>query len=362
MAFLNTRFPSDISYNATGGPSYSTDVVIVNSGFEQRNANWAASRCNFDVSHAIKSKTQLDTLIAFFRVAQGRANAFRYKDWFDYQVSTGYLDTGAVGDGTPTYQLYKYYSNAAGSELRKITRPVSGQVAVLRNAGAVTIGAAAGNIAIDYETGIVTFVADSIKTIDANVVKNITAITQAANAQVTTSTSHGFVTGDKIKLAAVGGMTQVNDLYFTISVVDATNFQLNVNSSAYTAYTSGGTSTKFGATQTSPVRIYSAAHGFTSGKEIYISGVSGMTELNGIAFTITNVATDYFELSGINGTAYTAKTTGGTLGLYPQAEDALTWSGEFDIPARFDVDQLKAEYIGPDVLGWQEIPIVEVRE
>ncbi len=40
MAFIETRFPDDISYGAAGGPGYQTDVVTVNSGAEQRNAAW----------------------------------------------------------------------------------------------------------------------------------------------------------------------------------------------------------------------------------------------------------------------------------------------------------------------------------
>lgn len=290
MAFLNTRFPSDISYNATGGPAYSTDVVIVNSGFEQRNANWAASRCSFDVSHAIKSKTQLDTLVAFFRVAQGRANAFRYKDWFDYQVATseGYLDTGAVGDGTPTYQLYKYYSNAAGNEVRKITRPVSGQVAVLRNASPVTIGVGAGNIAIDYETGIVTFVADSSS--------NSSAITVGATTQVTLAANLGLVAGKKLYLA-----------------------------------------------------------GFTGADAALVNGIAHtINSVSGAGPYVFTLATD---------TAAKTITLGSGVGYkYPQASDVLTWSGEFDIPARFDTDQLKGEIIDSGIYGWDSIPIVEVRE
>ena len=69
-----------------------------------------------------------------------------------------------------------------------------------------------------------------------------------------------------------------------------------------------------GATQANPVVITAPNHGFTNGMEVYISGVAGMTELNSSSeYTIANVTTNTFELSGVNGTGYGAYTSGGTV-------------------------------------------------
>lgn len=77
------------------------------------------------------------------------------------------------------------------------------------------------------------------------VVANISDITQANPAVVTTSSDHGLLSGDIVLVESVGGMTEVNDLYFEISVLTATTFQLlETDSTAYTAYTSGGTATR----------------------------------------------------------------------------------------------------------------------
>jgi hypothetical protein len=38
------RFPDAIAYGATGGPEYLTDIVILQSGFEQRNQSWDSAR------------------------------------------------------------------------------------------------------------------------------------------------------------------------------------------------------------------------------------------------------------------------------------------------------------------------------
>ncbi|MCH8015541.1 MAG: hypothetical protein IH917_02825 [Acidobacteria bacterium] len=69
----------------------------------------------------------------------------------------------------------------------------------------------------------------------------ISAITQANPAVVTTSSDHGLVTGDQIRITGVVGMTEVNDREFVITVVDADEFSLNgEDSTGHTAYVFGG--------------------------------------------------------------------------------------------------------------------------
>jgi len=71
--------------------------------------------------------------------------------------------------------------------------------------------------------------------------KTITGIT-AANPAVVTSTSHGFINGDEVALAGIDGMTELNDRRFIVANKAANTFELEgEDSSAYTAYTSGGT-------------------------------------------------------------------------------------------------------------------------
>lgn len=74
----------------------------------------------------------------------------------------------------------------------------------------------------------------------------ITNITQANPGQVTTSAAHGFTSGEFVGITGVVGMTEVNDTSFQITVVDATNFTIGVDTSGYTAYTSDGTATSAG--------------------------------------------------------------------------------------------------------------------
>jgi hypothetical protein len=73
--------------------------------------------------------------------------------------------------------------------------------------------------------------------------KTITGATQAYPC-VITSTAHGLSAGDVGAIASVTGMTQLNGNTFQVQYPTTNAFALaNVNSTAYTAYASGGTFT-----------------------------------------------------------------------------------------------------------------------
>ena len=71
---------------------------------------------------------------------------------------------------------------------------------------------------------------------------SVTGITKANPGVVTTSAAHGLTAGQKVRLIDVGGMTEVNDLIFTVASPSGSTFSLaSINTTAYTTYTSGGT-------------------------------------------------------------------------------------------------------------------------
>jgi hypothetical protein len=91
-----------------------------------------------------------------------------------------------------------------------------------------------------------------------------------------------------------------------------------------------------GATAANPVVITSVGHGFSTGDEVYIGAVGGMTELNTRNFLITVLTPDTFSLQDlqgvdIDGTGYTAYTSGGVAA--PPYEVATPWLAEdlFDL-------------------------------
>ena len=79
--------------------------------------------------------------------------------------------------------------------------------------------------------------------------KTITGITQA-NPAVVTATSHGYSNGDEVLISGVSGMTEVNGKRFLVADKTTNTFELqdkdgvDINSTSFTAYTSGGVSNK----------------------------------------------------------------------------------------------------------------------
>ncbi len=63
----------------------------------------------------------------------------------------------------------------------------------------------------------------------------------------------------------------------------------------------GSQKTITGATKARPVVITSAGHGFSNNDVVWVSGVSGMTQLNNKAYLVKNKTTDTFELYTLSG-------------------------------------------------------------
>ena len=151
MNFIEIQFPSDISYGATGGPIYSTDVVTLFSGHEQRNSNWKNARGRYNIASGVKTEKQWQALIAFFRARKGKAIGFRFKDWSDYSATGQQI---GIGDGSTTeFQLIRLYTSGSVTVARTINKPVIGTVKVYKNSYL------RGNTdySVDYTTGVVTF-------------------------------------------------------------------------------------------------------------------------------------------------------------------------------------------------------------
>lgn len=135
--------------------------------------------------------------------------------------------------------------------------------------------------------------ADSATLTRANA--TITAITKAASAVVTAS--NGFANGDLVYVYGVVGMTQINGGIYTVSGVSGSGFTLNVNSSGFTTYTSGGTASpaavpKFTTTSGNPsVTVTFQAHGLAAGDSFTfpISTTVGGVSISG-TYPVTSVA------------------------------------------------------------------------
>ena len=162
VTFIETQFPPDISYKSKGGSGFSTTIFETTAGFEQRNINWSKSKGKWDISYGIKNLDQMNLVIEMFMAVQGKAIAFRFKDWGDYQIGNQQI---GVGDGTTaSFQIVKVYTDANShtSFTRIINKPVNGTLQTLTVAG--TPKTEGTHFNIDYTTGIVTFTSGNIPT------------------------------------------------------------------------------------------------------------------------------------------------------------------------------------------------------
>lgn len=74
---------------------------------------------------------------------------------------------------------------------------------------------------------------------------NVSAINLSSQADVQTSGAHGLNQGDYVLFAGLGGMTQLNGLYGQVlTVVSSTEFTMDIDTTTFTPYTSGGTAAK----------------------------------------------------------------------------------------------------------------------
>lgn len=197
-------------------------------------------------------------------------------------------------------------------------------------------------------------------------------ITQA-NPGVVTAAGHGYSNGDEVFIEEVVGMIQVNGRSFIVAGATANTFQLtdvdgnNVNTTGFTAYSSGGVCKKVvelttpydedndlfalkttqdadtmyivhpyyeprkltrtshtswslgtftrtadpftsqktitGITQANPGVVTSVGHGYVTGDVIIIEAVSGMTEINSQPYKVVLIGANTFSLTDLNGVA-----------------------------------------------------------
>lgn len=131
---------------------------------------------------------------------------------------------------------------------------------------------------------------------NGRVTGSITGLTNA-NPGVATSPAHGLQTGASVILRDVGGMTTVNNIDYTITVIDPNNFSIGIDTSDTTLfppYTSGGTWSIAFADQryltfsiyTDPLYIYNNAMQSITCKIIVNRAAQKTTTQTGTVFTV----------------------------------------------------------------------------
>lgn len=149
MSFLEIRFPDSISFNSSTILEFNTTIITSKNGKEFRNVNWNNNKMKFNIVNGIKTKTELDEVIKFFRNVKGKAYGFRFKDWTDFSATNQQI---GIGDGeTKEFQLIKTYTINGNTYTRKIKKPVFSTIKVFLD------GVETNDFSIDLTNGLITF-------------------------------------------------------------------------------------------------------------------------------------------------------------------------------------------------------------
>ncbi|KKB09042.1 DUF2460 domain-containing protein [Devosia chinhatensis] len=157
MAFHHIRFPLDIALGARGGPERKTEIVTLAGGGEKRNGRWAHSRRRYNAGYGVKSRADMQVVLAFFEERRGRLHGFLWRDGLDHS-SGGAIphpqdQALGIGNGLRTqFQLLKRYGATFDPYQRAITKPVAGSVRIALGGVEQVTG-----WSVDATTGIVSF-------------------------------------------------------------------------------------------------------------------------------------------------------------------------------------------------------------
>lgn len=137
MAHLTAEFPTVLSYGCRRRPLYRTTVIAAASGATERNQHWQYPMHVYSLPLRNRQQSELDTLVAYWHAAAGRANTFEFLDPFEdrscAQSAAPAQDDQALGTATASqtdFQLIKSYTAGGQTRTRKITRPIDSTVLV----------------------------------------------------------------------------------------------------------------------------------------------------------------------------------------------------------------------------------------
>lgn len=235
--FLEERLPIDVRMGASYGDEYSVEITTTAGGDEHRRLVHRYPVRRFQVGYTLQTADLWARVLALYHRAYCMYAGFRVRCMDDFSTNN-HTGIPTVSDQTLTrlsagvYQLRKEYGAGAtpiavGLPERTLYKPVAGTVKVA--VGALTYSS---GFTVDTVTGQVTF--------DANKTKSITGISTAASAVIGFGATHTFVIGESVYISGVAGMTQINGLRCVITATGTNDITINLNSSGFNAWTSGG--------------------------------------------------------------------------------------------------------------------------
>lgn len=243
--------PSVIKADVRGSSVRQNERVVVQGGYQTVNVIWWNSLRKFEFGFVPMLPDEWAILEGLFEVTAGGAYGFLMQDPKDSKVALGQgelmayngvaLGPSGVGYGEPSYQLMRVYSviGSPRKTARRITRPRF--ATATRNGTPLTAGAGAGNISLNTQTGIVTFVADSSQA--------VSSIATGADTVVNFSGGAGIVAdldvGERVYLAGLAGSAAaaLNGMSHEITAKGASSLTIDTVTTGLAA--TGGTAYKY---------------------------------------------------------------------------------------------------------------------
>lgn len=156
----DVRLPEGWSKGSSGGPAFLTQVVVLDSGHEDREERWENPLAQYDIAHNVKRPEDIAALRAFHRARRGASRGFLLKDWIEFTSSpdgcsapTATDQPVGIGNGSAvTFPIVKRYEDAGGTYDHPILWPVAGTVLVAFDA----VPQASG-FTVDRGDGTITF-------------------------------------------------------------------------------------------------------------------------------------------------------------------------------------------------------------
>lgn len=247
-------FPDElVAVAARGRKRWATAIATNQGGFETRNGLRTQPLREYEIGMVPRTVAAWMAVDTLHDVVQGSLYGFLLRDPTNNACTTanglmrplpaalrGTLGTAGAGYGVPNYRLIKRGTSGARTLDRDIRKPVTTGLVLYRNGSPVTLGASAGNAAVDAVNGNIAFVADSSSA--------VTAVTVGATTQVTLSAAlPGLAVSGRLYLAGLTG-THAADL--------------NNLSHAITAISGGGSNVYTLSTNTAGRTITAAGTGF----------------------------------------------------------------------------------------------------
>lgn len=159
MSIDTAIFPLTMS-GLNAGPMFSTDITVGKSGAESRNANWQDALWRYNAAYSVKTRSDVDTLRAFFLNRYGREKAFLLQDLSDYKIPQSGAGAQLIGTGNGTqtaFQIIKKYTDQGFTYTRTILRPSTTAADLVVYVNAIESTGGGVNYTYSTTTGIITF-------------------------------------------------------------------------------------------------------------------------------------------------------------------------------------------------------------